>query len=230
MGLPLALKEQVWAAARQMVADGIAHRAQGNVSLREPAGGLIAVTPTAIPYDRLQPEDIVTVDAAGRVVDGAWQPTSELYLHLAFYRARPDVNAVVHSHAPYATLFGVVDVPLPLLLTEAAACLDGPVPVAPYCRPGTLELAETAVRIAENGNAVILANHGLVTVGPDLAAAYEATLAVETTARIAWMAHAMGAGMQPLDRREAAAVRAAYRAGYRQKPVNREETKGTKKT
>lgn len=219
MRFPRELKEQVWAAACQMVADGIAHRAQGNVSLREPASGLIAVTPTAIPYDRLQADDIVVVDLTGMVVEGIWQPTSELQLHLAFYRARADVNAVVHSHAPYATLFGVVDAPLPLLLTEAAACLDGPVPVAPYVRPGTQDLAEKALRIAEFGNAVILANHGLVTVGPDLGSAYDATLAVETTARTAWMAYTMGAGVRPLERKEAAAVRAAYKAGYRPKKM-----------
>ncbi|MHB1481250.1 MAG: class II aldolase/adducin family protein, partial [Bellilinea sp.] len=126
-----------------------------------------------------------------------------------------DVGAVVHSHAPYATLFGVIDEPLPMLLTEAAACLDGPVPVAPYCRPGTLELAESAVRIADNGNAVILANHGLVTVGADLGAAYDAALAVETTARLAWMARVLGAGIHPLDKKEAALMRAAYLAGYK---------------
>lgn len=217
MGFPRELKEQVWAAARQMLADGIAHRAQGNISLREPASGLIAVTPTAIPYDRLQVEDIVVVDGAGRLVEGIWQPTSELRLHLTFYTARADVNAVVHSHAPYGTLFGVIDEPLPLLLTEAAACLDGPVPVAPYYRPGTQDLADSAVRTADNGNAVILANHGLVTVGPDLGSAYEATLAVETTARTVWMAHAMGAAIHPLERREAAEVRAAYKAGYKPK-------------
>lgn len=208
------LKEAVWRTARQMVADGIAHRAQGNISLRDPASGLIAVTPSAIAYDRLQVDDIVVVDLDGRVVEGEWRPTSELPLHLAFYRARADVAAVVHSHAPYATLFGVIDEALPMLLTEAAACLDGPVPVAPYCRPGTWELAESAVRIADTGNAVILANHGLVTVGADLDAAYDASLAVETTARLAWMARAMGAGIHALDKKEAAAVRAACLSSY----------------
>ncbi|MHB1339112.1 MAG: class II aldolase/adducin family protein [Bellilinea sp.] len=215
MAFPRELKESVWLTARQMLTDGIAHRAQGNVSLRDAVSGLIAVTPSAIPYDRLQADDIVVVDLDGHRVEGSWKPTSELLLHLAFYRACADVGAVVHSHAPYATLFGVIDEPLPMLLTEAAACLDGPVPVAPYCRPGTLELAESAVRIADNGNAVILANHGLVTVGADLGAAYDAALAVETTARLAWMARVLGAGIHPLDKKEAALMRAAYLAGYK---------------
>ena len=215
MAFPRELKESVWLAARQMLADGIAHRAQGNISLRQASSGLIAVTPSAIAYDRLQLDDIVVVDLSGAVVEGLWRPTSELLLHLAFYRAWADVGAVVHSHAPYATLFGVIGEPLPMLLSEAASCLDGPVPVAPYARPGTQELADSAVRIADKGPAVILANHGLVTVGPDLSSAYDSTLAVETTARTAWMARAMGVRVNALDPAEAAALRAAYLVSYR---------------
>ncbi|HAL16746.1 MAG TPA: class II aldolase [Anaerolineaceae bacterium] len=214
MSFPRDLKESVWSFARQMLTDGIAHHAQGNISLRQASSGLIAVTPSAIPYDRLQVDDIVVVDLDGQVVEGKWRPTSELPLHLAFYRAWADIGAVVHSHAPYATLFGVIGEPLPMLLSEAAACLGGPVPVAPYCRPGSEELADSAVRIAERGFAVILANHGLVTVGPDLGAAYDATLAVETTARVAWMARAMGVTVNALDPAEVAAMRAAYIISY----------------
>ncbi len=214
MPFPRDLKELVWSFARQMLTDGIAHHAQGNISLRQATSGLIAVTPSAIPYDRLQVDDIVVVDQSGGVVEGKWRPTSELLLHLAFYRAWADIGAVVHSHAPYATLFGVIGEPLPMLLSEAAACLGGPVPVAPYCRPGSEELADSAVRIADRGFAVILANHGLVTVGPDLGAAYDATLAVETTARVAWMARAMGVTVNALDPAEVAAMRAAYVISY----------------
>lgn len=214
MSFPRELKESVWAFARQMMIDCIAHRAQGNISLRQESSGLIAVTPSAIPYDRLQVDDINVVDLEGRVVEGEWRPTSELLLHLAFYRARADVGAVVHSHTPYAALFGVIGEPLPMLLTEAVACLGGAVPVAPYCRPGTQELADSALRIADKGLAVILANHGLVTVGPDLDAAYDSTLAVETTARVAWMARVMGARINALDPAEAAAMRAAYLTNY----------------
>ena len=214
MPFPRDLKESVWSFARQMLTDGIAHHAQGNISLRQATSGLIAVTPSAIPYDRLQVDDIVVVDLDGQVVEGKWRPTSELPLHLAFYRAWADIGAVVHSHAPYATLFGVIGEPLPMLLSEAAACLGGPVPVAPYCRPGSEELADSALRIADRGFAVILANHGLVTVGPDLGAAYDATLAVETTARVAWMARAMGVTANTLDPAEVAAMRAAYVISY----------------
>jgi ribulose-5-phosphate 4-epimerase/fuculose-1-phosphate aldolase len=215
LAFPIELKQQVWSFARQMAADGIAHRAQGNVSARDAVSGLIAVTPSAIPYDQLQAADIAVVDLDGRQVEGAWKPTSELRLHLAFYRARADVRAVVHSHAPYAAVFGVIGEPLPMILTEAAACLGRPVPVAPYCRPGSQELADSAVRIADNGPAVLLAHHGLVTVGPDLPAAYDATLAAESTARTVWMARAMGAGVPELDPDEVAAVYRAVSTGYR---------------
>lgn len=214
MAFPHSLKQEVWSFARQMLTDGIARRAQGNISARDETSGLIAVTPTAIPYDRLLIKDIVVVDLDGELVEGEWKPTSELPLHLAFYRARPEVRAVVHSHAPYAALFSVTGEPLPMLLTEAAMLLGGPVPVAPYARPGTNELAEDAVRIADNRPAVILANHGLVTVGRDLGNAYDAALAVEATARTLWMARAMGAGVHEMDAQEASALHAAWLENY----------------
>lgn len=214
MPFPRGLKEQVWSFARQMVADGIARRAQGNISARDEVSGLIAVTPTAIPYDRLLIKHIAVVNLDGELVEGEWKPTSELPLHLAFYRAQPEVRAVIHSHAPYAALFSVTGQPLPMLLTEAAMLLGGPVPVAPYARPGTQPLADEAVRIADIRPAVILANHGLVTVGRDLAAAYDASLAVEATARTLWMARAMGAGVHEIDAEESALLHAAWLRDY----------------
>lgn len=207
-------REQVYETALRMVADGIAHGAQGNISALDAETGLIAITPSAIPYLKMKVEDIVLVDRQGNVVDGKWRPTSEIACHLVFYQRRADVGAVVHSHAPYSTLFGLKDTPLPMILTEAATCLGGSVPVAPYRRPGTPELAEVVYESTGSGVSVIMARHGLLTVGANLAEAYDSTMAVETTARLVWMAKAMGMYPQPMEEDEVADVRRIYLEKY----------------
>ncbi len=215
------LRIQVLATARQMVADGVAHGAQGNVSALDRETGLIAITPSAIPYNQMQIEDVVLLDRHSKVVEGRWKPTSETPMHLIFYHERSDVGAVVHSHAPYATTFALINAPLPVVLIESATCLGGPVPVAPYRRPGTTEVGRIAVETMGAGVAVLLANHGLVTVGADLAQAYDATIAAETTARLVIMARAMNAEPVPFDPDEAAFMRETYLRGYHRTPISK---------
>lgn len=209
------LRVQVLAAARRMVADGLAHGAQGNISALDRDTGLIAVTPSAMEYSRMRVEDIVVIDKYGKVVDGLWKPTSETPMHTIFYRERPDVGAVVHSHAPYATTFAIVHVPLPVVLIEAATCLGGPVPVAPYRRPGTEEVARIALETIGTGVSVLLAQHGLLTVGAHLHQAYDATIAAEMTARMVMMARSMHAEPVSLDPQEVAVMRDVYLRLYR---------------
>lgn len=212
------LREQVLETALQMQADGLAHLSQGNVSARDAQSGLIAIKPSAVPYSRMKAKDICIVDLDGRQLRGYWKPTSEMALHLAFYRRRADVLAVVHSHAPYSSVFGITNTPIPMVLTESAACLGGTVNIAPYRRPGTQDLADITVETAGGGRAVVMAHHGLVTVGANLAQAYEATLAVETTARVIIMARSMGQNEIHLDPSEVTAVYSIYTSGYRPRP------------
>jgi L-ribulose-5-phosphate 4-epimerase len=209
------LRQAVLTAARQMVLDGIAHGAQGNISARDPETGLIAITPSAVLYAVMEVADICVIDAAGTLVEGRWRPTSETPMHTIFYRERPDVGAVVHSHAPYATVFGIIHEPIPMVLTEAATCLTGDVPVAPYARPGSPELAQLVLDTLAGGQvAVVLAHHGLLTVGPTLAQAYDSTLAAETSARLAIMARSMGATLHTVDPAECAVMREMYLTKY----------------
>lgn len=218
------LRAQVLETARRMVADGVAHGAQGNVSALDRSADLLAITPSAIPYDQMDVQDVVVVDRDGKVAEGSWKPTSEMPLHLAFYRARPDVGAVVHSHAPYATTFALIDAPLPAVLIESAICIGGAVPVAPYCRPGTDQVGTVAVDVMGDGAAVLLAHHGLVAVGANLEQAYDTTLAVETTARLVIMARSMNAEPVSIDPQEVSAMREAYLRHYRRTAVEEEST------
>ena len=200
------LRAQVVQFAQQMVKDGLSHGSAGNISAQDAASGFIAITPSAIDKAILKPEDIILIDDQGQVIESLWKPTTEIRMHLIFYQERSDVGAVVHSHAPYATLFAITHEPIPLVLAESAPALGEPVQVAPYARTGTEALAKVVLDFIGHGTAVLLANHGLLTIGKNLSQAYSASLAAELCARYTYMARAMGAHPVELDPAEVAAL------------------------
>ena len=202
------LRTEIISMGKLLMADGLVHNGQGNLSVYDRANGYIAITPSAIPYAEREIEDICVVDLRGDLIEGRWQATSEMALHLVFYQQRSAVTAVVHTHAAFSTAFSIAgQAVLPMLLNESAMALGRPVPVAPYARPGTHELAQLTCDAAGDGNAVIMAHHGLVTVGSALGDAYKATLAVEATAQALFYARGMGGVVQALDDDEVAALR-----------------------
>lgn len=202
--------------ALRMIKDGVVHGSQGNVSALDSESQLVAITPSAIPYTTLKPEDICVIDKQGNIIESKWKPTSEKALHLIFYNYRSDVRAVVHSHAPYSTVFGVIHEPIPMVLNESAMNLNGDVPVAPYARPGTSEVAEVTFKtMLPDKLAAVMAHHGLVTVGPDLEAAYNSTIAVEMTARTVIMARSIGGRVYSIDPEECLTLREMYLAQYK---------------
>jgi ribulose-5-phosphate 4-epimerase/fuculose-1-phosphate aldolase len=211
------LKREVLATAQRMVEDGIAHGAQGNISARDDETGLLAITPSAIPYCDMTDEDISIIDTNGELVEGPWKPTSEMPMHTLFYRRRDDVAAVVHSHAPYASVFAITGEAIPVVLIESAACIGHPVQVAPYRTPGTEELGRICLETLGDGCVVLLANHGLLSIGTTLDQAYGATIAAETTARLVIMAQSMGSKPNTIPDEVVKAMRKAYLGGY--KPV-----------
>jgi ribulose-5-phosphate 4-epimerase/fuculose-1-phosphate aldolase len=135
-------------------------------------------------------------------------------MHTIFYREREDVHAVVHTHAPYASVFAIINEPIPMVVTEAALCVGGPVPVSPYTRPGTDELAKVVLDTMGSGVSVLLAQHGLITVGHNLDEAYASTIATEVSARLTIFARSMGATPMPLDLDEVAELRQLYLKHY----------------
>lgn len=181
-------REQVVAYARRLGPDGLALGTSGNVSLR--TGDNVVITPSAVDYDALLPRLVAVVDLEGRPVDAPLRPSSELPMHLAVYRATA-AQAVVHTHAPFATaLSTVVDElpPLHYLIGE----LGGPVRVAPYETFGTPELASAVATGLDGRAAVILGNHGTLTIGDDLETAYARSLLLEWLAALYHRARALG--------------------------------------
>jgi L-fuculose-phosphate aldolase len=181
-------REQVAAAARRLAADGLVHGTSGNLSAR--SGEHVAVTPTGAVLAELEAEQVTVVDLDGRVVDGRLAPTSEADLHLGVYR-RYDAGAVVHTHAPVATALSTVLDELPCVHYEMLM-LGGTVRVAPYRTFGTPELAAAVLDALDGRTAALLANHGTVTFGADMAGAVRATELLEWACTVYWRAAQIG--------------------------------------
>lgn len=162
----------------------------GNLSVRR--GDRIAITPSGLPYDEVDPGDVPVVALSGRQVAGDRTPSSETPMHTELYD-RLDVGAVVHTHSPWATTLAVLGEPLPPI-HYVLALVGGSVPVAEYATYGTEALAENVagVMTEAGADACLLANHGLVATGGSLESALEAVEIVESVARVYCQAAAFG--------------------------------------
>jgi L-ribulose-5-phosphate 4-epimerase len=185
-----ALRGQVVKALRALELAGLVHGTSGNVSARDPGSGLVAVSPTSMPYATMGAADVSVVDREGRLVEGG-VPSVELPMHLAILAGRPEVGAIVHTHSPYATALGLVVDEIPVVLAETAAAAGGPVPVVPYAPTGERAMGE-AVLSAGDGWAAIVRNHGPVCLGRDLREALRCAFAVEEAARAFALARPFG--------------------------------------
>src|SRR5437763_9701894 len=161
------LREATCDVGRRLHDRGFVAAWDGNISARLP-GGTFLCTPTMCSKGRLRPDELCVVDAAGGQVSGPRGRTSEILLHLSIYRHRPDVNAVVHSHAPHATAFAVAGEPLPTGVLAEAEYFLGVVPTVPYTLPGTQAFADSVVPYLDRTCALLLANPAIVTFGPRL--------------------------------------------------------------
>lgn len=164
----------------------------GNLSVRLDDQRLL-VTPTGVSKFLLRSADMVIVDLQGRQLDGYRKVTSELSMHLAVYRHREDVTAVVHSHPPIATAFACVGRGLDEMLCQEAVMTLGVVPLATYATTGTGEVAASLAPFIPDHDAILMANHGAVSYGGTLLQAFQKMEIVEHLAQIALAAHQLGA-------------------------------------
>ena len=164
----------------------------GNLSVRLDDQRLL-VTPTGVSKFLLKSADMVIVDLQGRQLDGYRKVTSEVSMHLAVYRHRDDVTAVIHSHPPVATAFACVGRGLDEMLCQEAVMTLGAVPLATYATTGTEEVAASLVPFIPGHDAILMANHGAVSYGSTLPQAFQKMEVVEHLAQIALAAHQLGA-------------------------------------
>lgn len=207
------LRAEVARYAKKMVESGLVRAAQGNLSARDPESGLICITPSGMDYDLVTADEIVVTDEHGVVVEGLHRPSVETPLHTLLLRRRHDIRCVMHTHSLYATAFGVVYEPLPMVLAESALCLGGSVPIAPYQMSGTPEFAAMVAEIMGDNNAVIWGNHGALVVGPSLSATFSAAHALEDGAKVYALARQLGTPV-PLPPDEVARLHAFWREHY----------------
>lgn len=160
---------------------GLNQGTSGNASVRTAAGLLI--TPSGMAYDRMAPADIVHLDPAGGVLAGRRKPSSEWHFHVRVLAARPDVEAIVHLHSPYSTTLTCLGRAIPSFHYMVAVAGGADIRLAPYATFGTEELAENVVTALEGRYACLMANHGLLVLGFDLADALARAVEVEALAR-----------------------------------------------
>lgn len=170
---------------------GLIAATDGNISARLPDGAIL-ITPTCISKGMMSTEDLVVVDMHGRRLAGFRDVSSEIAMHLTIYRMRDDVHAVVHAHPPTATGFAACGLALDQALISEVLLSLGGVPLARYATPGTSELSEALEPFIPDHDAVLMANHGVVTYGCDLMQAYLNMETVEHFARIALVVKQLG--------------------------------------
>jgi L-fuculose-phosphate aldolase len=213
-----ALREDLVRACRRLAASGMVTGTSGNLSAR--TNEQVVITPTGARFEELASEDLAVVDLDGNQLDGRLAPTSELDLHLNVYR-RYEAGAVAHTHAPMATAIGCVLEELPCVHYTMLA-LGGSVRVAPYRTFGTAELAQTVADALDGRTAALLANHGTLAYGGDVAAAIESTELLEWASALYLRAAALGAPRALSDEQQQATIAAAVARGYGcTKPVSR---------
>lgn len=207
------LRASVAAASRTLAEHGLLIGTAGNVSAR--SGDVVAVTATGAVLADATVDDVTVVDLSGAVVEGSLAPTSELALHLGVLRAAPAdrVAAVVHTHAPKATALSLVLDELPVVHYQQLT-LGGALRVAPFHAFGTPELAATVGAALDGRLAALMANHGAVALGPDLAGAIENALLLEWLADLYLRAAVVGVPRPLDDAQQQAVIAHATRLGY----------------
>jgi L-fuculose-phosphate aldolase len=175
-----------------MVATGLVRGTSGNISAREPGTDVCLITPSGVEYETLEPEDLVVVGLDGKRAADALVPSVDTPVHLALYRARPDVAACIHTHSLHAAAFSTVAREVPPLITESAGYLGGGVRVLDYVPPARPDTGELVAAGMGADRAVLLPNHGVVAVGESLKKCFGAAMAVEESAHVAFIALQLG--------------------------------------
>jgi L-fuculose-phosphate aldolase len=190
------LREQMVDVGRKIWLKGFCAGNEGNHSYRLSEDRVLC-TPSLISKGNLKPDDLCVVDGEGKQISGKRKRTSEILMHLAIYKARPDVKAVVHSHPPHATAFAVAGVELPTCIHPEAEVFLGPVKTAKYVTPGDNRLPDSIKPFIKESNTILLGNHGVVCYGPDLEDAYYKLEIVDAYARILLLTKQLGS-VRPL--------------------------------
>lgn len=192
------------------VDQGLIKGTSGNIALRDDEEDVVAITPSGISYKGMKAEDIAIVDLNGKWLDGAYKPSSEVPMHTAVMRARPDIKATVHTHGMFATIMAMGDQELKPITPPQ--CEFVPVRKVPFTMPGSDEVADKVVEaLGEDGRSVLIQNHGMFCCGKDMKAAMSATVYTEEMATTTYYAKTLGV-YEPMPEEGVAAMKALIAA------------------
>lgn len=192
------LRERIVEAGLEALRRGIVHGTAGNFSLRDAESGLIAISPSGMPYPTVTAADVVVVDLDARVVEGARKPSSETPMHTMIMKAFPQIGGIVHTHAHYCTVVGTIRDYLPPILTEVCCVVGERVPVTRYGLTGLADIGESIVEVmSADTRAVLMKNHGVIAFGKNLDEALLITEIVEEGAKVYVNALAANGGREP---------------------------------
>ena len=186
------LRTHVLQTARLLPKYNLVWMAGGTVCARDPQTGYVVVTPSGLDYERLTPDDMTVTDMNMNLIEGKYRPSVALNLWTGFMRARPELYAVVHTHSPYATAFSVVYQPIPVITETMADWFGQPIKVTRYLSVEDPEFPTLPVEVMGDGYAVLLGNHGPITVGKSLEHALERAVTLEEAARTYSIARTIG--------------------------------------
>lgn len=196
------LKKEVCDIAKRAQKDGLCKHKSGNFSARDPQTGYIVITPTSVDRELLTPRDMVVMDLEANVLENlsGLRPTSEALMHLMIYKTREDAKAIVHTHSMYGTTFALLNKPIPAIVYEVAnfGLTKARIPVAPYGRPGTMDLADSVIETCKEAECFLLEKHG--TLAFDTRNIYEAYLKanyIEELAQLYYNALVVNQGKEP---------------------------------
>ncbi len=187
------IREQIVEIGHRLWLRGLCAGNEGNISVRIGPDEVLC-TPTLVSKGFMKSDEICKVDLSGRQLQGPRKRTSELLLHLEIYKARPELGAVVHSHAPYLSAFAIARRSIPACYTAEMASIIGEIPFANYAKPGTLEVPQSILQFLDKAKAVLLANHGVVCWAKTLEEAYFTTEVAESYCKMLLLADRLGGG------------------------------------
>jgi L-ribulose-5-phosphate 4-epimerase len=187
-----AIREELVSLHQALPENNLVAWTSGNVSIRDPESGYVAIKPSGVMFPELTAEKMVVVDLEGKTIEGKLKPSSDTASHLYIYRHRHDVHGVVHTHSNYATAFAANGMSIPVHLTAQADEFGGPIPCGSFALIGGEQIGQIVVETIGSSPAVLLKNHGVFTVGATGKAALKAAVMVEDVAKTVWLALQIG--------------------------------------
>jgi L-fuculose-phosphate aldolase len=210
------LAQQIVDFGQKMFRAGLVTGTGGNISLRIPGENAFLISPSGMPYEEITADDIVMLDMEGNQIGGKRRPSVEKNMHRMILKARPEFNAVIHTHSTYATAYASLRKPLPVFLDIMACVFGGPVKCAEYARIGSEELAVNAEKAMRGTNVAFLANHGCIGAGENLEQAYANVELLELCCKIYLAACSAGIPI-PISEDDIRLTREEFAAKYGQR-------------